>query len=138
MAALVLIDPFITIDAIDMSAFIKEVKADVEADDVDTTTFGPDGWKTRLAGLKGGEIVFTFNTDFDLTTVDDRLWGWFNAGTAIAVVLKAADGATSATNPSYSGDVVPLKMMPLAGKVGELAEQSLTWPLTGPLARATS
>ena len=136
MAALVLIDPTVTIDSVDMSTFIKEVSLDVEADDVETTTFGPDGWKTRLAGLKSGEVAVTFNTDFAATTVDDRLWGWF--GTAVSFAVRADSGAVSATNPEYQGTILVLKMMPLAGKVGELAEQSLTWPISGLLTRAVA
>jgi len=135
---IVLISPTITLDSVDMTTFIKEVTLDVEADDVDSTAFGPDGWKTRKPGLKGAEIKLVFNTEFNASTVDDQLWGWFTGGVPITFTARADDGAISATNPQYSGSVVVLKMSPLAGKVGDLAEQSLTWPITGAVARAVS
>lgn len=138
MTAIVLLDPTVTIDGIDMSTFIKEVSADIEAEDIETTTFQTGGWKTRQPGLKGGEVSVTFNTDFDASTVDDRLWGWFTGGIPVSFAVRADDAVVSATNPEYTGSVVVLKMMPLAGKVGELAEQSLTWPLTAALTRNVS
>ena len=136
MAVIVLIDPEVTIDGVDMSTYIKEVSLEVEADDVETTTFQSGGWKTRLPGLKSGEVSFTFNTDYDASTVDDRLWGWF--GTSVTFAVRGDLGAVSATNPEYQGTAVALKMMPLAGSVGDLNEQQLTWPMTGILTRATS
>lgn len=136
MPVVVLLDPEITIAGVDMSTFIKEVSMDVEADDIETTAFKSQGWKTRTAGLKSGEISVTFNNDYAATTVDDRLWSWF--GTEVTVAVKADDAATSAANPEYQGSAVANKMMPLAGTVGELAEQQLTWPLTGPLTRAVA
>lgn len=134
MAALVLINPKITLATIDMSAFITEVELPIDADEVDNTAFSPLGWRTYIPGLKKGEMKLTFNDDFASTTVDDRLWSWF--GTTIAAAVKAVNAANSATNPEYQFSTVVSKMIPLAGKVGELANQPLTWKVTGVITRA--
>lgn len=136
MAVIALINPVVTIAGIDMSAHITEVQLDVETADLETTNFGSLGWRTRIGGLKQGEAKVAFNDDFAATTVDDRLWGWF--GTVQTFNVKATTGATSATNPEYRMSVLVNNMSPLAGKVGDLATQDLTWPVTGVVTRATS
>lgn len=136
MAVLALINPKITIATIDMSQYTTAIGFDVEAAQLTTTNFGTSGWETFIAGLKKGEVKVAFNDDFATTTVDDRLWTWFSAGTAIAFAVKATNAANSATNPEYQFNVVPLTYSPVAGKVGDLATQDVTWPITGAITRA--
>lgn len=138
MAVLALINPKISIATIDMSQYTTAVGFDVEADKLTTTNFGTSGWETFIAGLKKGEVKVAFNNDYAATTVDDRLWTWFSAGTAIAFAVKATNATTSATNPEYQFSVVPLTFSPVAGKVGELVTQDVTWPITGAVTRAVA
>ncbi len=138
MAVLALINPRLTIAAVDMSAFTTAIGFDVEAAQLTTTNFGTSGWETFIAGLKKGEVKVSFNDDFATATVDDRLWGWFSAGTAIAFAVKATTAATSASNPEYQFNVVPLTFSPISGKVGDLATQDVTWPITGAVTRAVA
>ncbi len=138
MAVLALINPTITIATFNMSQHVTAVGFDVEADKLTTTNFGTSGWETFIAGLKKGEVKVAFNNDYATTTVDDRLWTWFSAGTAISFAVKATNAANSATNPEYQFNVVPLTYSPVAGKVGELATQDVTWPITGAITRAVA
>jgi hypothetical protein len=135
MSALVLINPKVTIATIDMSAFCTAVELPIDADEVETTNFGSSGWRTYIPGLKKGEVKVTFNDDFATTTVDDRLWSWF--GTVQTFNVKATNAANSTTNPEYQMSVVVSKFNPVAGKVGQLANQDLTWKVTGVITRAT-
>jgi hypothetical protein len=136
MAVVAMINPKVTISAADMSAFITAVELDIEADDLETTNFGTSGWRTRIGGLKTGEVKVSFNDDFAATTVDDRIWSWF--GTVVTFNVKATNAANSTTNPEYQMSVLVTEMQPLAGKVGELATQDLTWPITWAVTRATA
>lgn len=138
MAVLALINPTITIATFNMSPHITAVGFDVEAAQLPTTNFGTSGWETFIAGLKKGEVKVALNNDYAAATVDDRLWTWFSAGTAIAFAVKATNAVTSATNPEYQFNVVPLTYSPVAGKVGELATQDVTWPITGAVTRAVA
>ncbi len=138
MAVLALINPKITIATFDMSQHTTAIGFDAEAVQLTTTNFGSGGWETFIAGLKKGEVKVAFNNDYAATTVDDRLWTWFSAGTAIAFAVKATNATTSATNPEYQFNVVPLTFSPVAGKVGELATQEVTWPITGAVTRAVA
>lgn len=136
MAVVAMINPKVTIAGVDMSQYVTAVELSFEADDLETTNFGTSGWKTRIAGLKSGEIGISFNDDFAATTVDDRLWSWF--GTVQTIAVKATTAATSATNPEYQSSALVTEFQPLAGKVGELATQDITWPLTGAVTRAVA
>ena len=138
MAVLALINPKITIATIDMSQYVTAIGFDVEAAQLTTTNFGTSGWETFIAGLKKGEVKVAFNNDYVASSVDDRLWTWYSAGTAIAFAVKATNAVTSTTNPEYQFNVVPLTFSPVAGKVGELATQEVTWPITGPITRAVA
>lgn len=136
MAAIVLTNPKVTIAGVDMSQYVTQVELGIEADDVETTNFGTSGWRTRIGGLKQGEVSISFNDDFAATTVDDRVWGWFGAVQTFAV--KATNATTSATNPEYQMNVLVTEMTPVGGKVGDLATQDVTWPISGTVTRATA
>lgn len=136
MAVVAMINPKVTLSGVDMSQYVTAVELSFEADDLETTNFGGAGWRSRIGGLKQGEVKVSFNDDFAATTVDDRLWSWF--GTVITFAVKATNGTTTATNPEYQGSVLVTEMQPLAGKVGELATQDVTWPISGTVTRATA
>lgn len=136
MAVVALTNAKVTIGGIDMSQYVTEVEFQIEADDLETTNFGSGGWRSRIGGLKQGEVKVAFNDDFASTTVDDRLWGWF--GTVQTVAVKATSAATSATNPEYQFSALVNQMTPLKGKVGDLATQDVSWPISGAVTRAVA
>jgi hypothetical protein len=138
MAVLALISPTITISGVNMSQYVTMAALNVEAVELDTTNFGSGGWQQFIAGLKKGEAKVAFNDDFAATTVDDRLWAWFIGGVPVTFNIKATTAANSTTNPEYQTSVLVSKFTPLEGKVGDLANQSLTWKTSGAVVRATS
>jgi hypothetical protein len=137
MAVLSFLNPRVEIAGTDMSTFCKQVELSYEADDLETTTFGSGGARTRIQGLRDGSVSFTFNDDFAATTVDDRVWGWFNTGTPVNVRIRPTSAVISAANPEYRIDALPTEFM-MGGAVGDLLEKSLTWPTSGVLTRAVA
>ena len=136
MAVVALINPKVTIAGSDASAFITAVAFDCEAEQLETTNFGSSGWRTYIMGLKKGEVKLTVNDDFAASQIDSLLWTWFSAGASITLNVKATNAANSASNPEYQMSVLPLKFQPISGKVGELANQDFSWPVTGVVTRA--
>jgi hypothetical protein len=133
MAILALIDCYVEINAVDMSAHVKAVELDIEAVDLDTTDFASGGWNERISGLKSGSAKVRFNDDYAATTVDDRIWARFGLVTTLNVRPTAA--AASATNPEYQMSVLVNQFRPVGGTVGDLAVKDLTWPITGAITR---
>lgn len=136
MAVFVATDYQITIGGVDLSDRLTSVELPIESDDVDTTAFGGAGWRSRTGGLKSGSITLNFNQDFAAGETDATLWPLFNTSTT--VVVKPTTAAVSVTNPSYTGSFLVNSITPIAGSVGDLATQSLTWPLSGALTRTTA
>lgn len=136
MAVLALTSCYVEVNSVDMSQYVKGVEISLEAAELDTTDFASGGWKEVIAGLASGNVRITFNNDFASTTVDDRLFALFRTVTGIAI--RPTSAAVGATNPSYEFDALVNSFQPVAGNVGDLAGQQLTWPISGAVTRATS
>ncbi len=129
MAKFVATDIKTTINGVDFSDHIAAVTIDITADEVETTAFGT-GWRSRVGGLKDGSITLDFHQDFATTgsgAVDQTIWT--NFGSQATVVVTPTSGSVTATNPSYTGVYLVSQTTPIASTVGDLATQSITWPL---------
>jgi hypothetical protein len=132
MAKFVLTDVKTTINGVNFSDHLNSVTIDLTADEVDTTSFGGSGFRTRVGGLKDGSITLSFHNDFGTSgsdAVDSTIWSLFN--TAATVVVTPTSSAVSASNPSYTGVFLVSQVNPISGSVGDLATRDLTWPLAG-------
>lgn len=134
--AFALTDVFVEINAVDWSASARQVTLPFEAEELDSTTFGGDGWRSRIAGLKDGSVDVEFLNDFTAAGLDEVLWGLF--GTVTTVLLRPTSGVVSTSNPAYSGAVLVNQVNPLDGTVGDLAARSISWPIAGPWTRVTA
>ena len=137
MAVFAATDVSVTVDGTDLSDHCAAVTTSFDMAELATTAFG-DSWTTAIGGLKSGSVTLELHQDFASSSVDDTIWGAFNTGTAVTIVVKPTSGAVSATNPSYSFSALPTTASPVASSVGDLATQSITWNITGAVTRATS
>lgn len=133
--ALTYVNPKITINAVDLTDHIASVTINQKYDELDTTVFGSGG-KQRIAGLEDSSIQIEFLQDYASSSVEATLNGLI--GTTTSVIIQAKTGAVSATNPKWTGTCLVTELQPVAGAAGELAKQSITWPVSGTLTRATS
>ena len=90
----------------------------------------------RSAGLEDSSIQIEFLQDYASASVEATLNSLI--GTTTTVVIQAKTGTVSATNPKWTGTCLVTELQPVAGSAGELAKQSVTWPVSGTLTRATS
>jgi hypothetical protein len=135
MAKFVATDHKITINGTNFSDSLQSVDLTIQADEVDTTTFG-GAWKTVTGGLRSGSLTLNFYQDFAGASVDATLWPLLN--TAATVVITPTSSTVSATNPSYSAVCLVSQYQPFASTVGDLATLSVTWPTSGTVTRATA
>lgn len=126
----------LTFNAVDLTDHVKSVTLSMEAAQLDSTAMG-DTWVEQTGGLKSGTLAITFNDDYAASSVDTTLWSAFNTGTVVTFSTKPTSAATSATNPSYSGSVLPSQHS-IGGGVGELAAKTVSFPLSGAVTRATA
>ena len=57
-------------------------------------------------------------------------------GSVIAYESRATQSAVGVNNPKYTGSVLIKQLQPIMGTVGDVAEQSITWPTSGAITRA--
>ena len=135
MAKYVLKDPVIVFAGSTITSSCASVTINLTADDVETTAFGSD-WRTRIGGLKSGTVDFEMHQDFGAGGIDGLFFP--NLGGTVAVSVRPGGTAVvSATNPSYSFDVLVTEYSPVDGAVGDLATTSVSLPITGPVSRGT-
>lgn len=136
MAAFVLTDAYIAINSVDRSAFIKQVALNVETAEQDVTDFADAGWTVPISGLKSGSLALTFNQDVAASQIDSIMWPLL--GTTVPFEVRATNAGVGASNPKYTGNILITSWNPITGSVGDVAEVSVTYPISGAVTRATS
>ena len=137
MAKFVVKDPVVVFGGSTVTASCASVTISIEADDVETTSFGDAGWKTHIGGLKGGSVDFEFHQDFGAGGIDALLWPLLG-GTAAVAIRPGGTAAVGTTNPEYRFDATVLQYSPISSAVGDLATVSVSFPITGAVTRATA
>lgn len=137
MAKFVMKDPVVVVGGSTVTASCASATISLESDDVETTSFGTDGWRTRIGGLKGGSVDFEFHQDFGSGGIDSLLWPLLG-GTAAISIRPGGTAAIAATNPEYQFDVLVAQYNPMDSAVGDLATVSVSFPITGAVTRATA
>jgi hypothetical protein len=135
MARLVLTNASVVFGSTDLSSYISSITLNSTFDIVETTAFGNTA-KTRVAGLADNSVTFEFHQDYATSAVEQTIYPLL--GTAVSVVAKPVAGTTTAVNPQYTFSTLVSEWTPLNGSVGELATASVTWPISGAIAKATS
>jgi len=136
VAAFVLTDAYIALNGSDRSAFIKQVALNVETAEQDVTDFADAGWTVPIAGLKSGSLALTFNQDVAAAAIDSIMWPLL--GTTVTFEVRATNASVGASNPKYTGSILVTSWNPITGSVGDVAEVSVTYPISGAVTRATS
>ena len=135
MPKFVATDHKITVNGTNFSDSLQSVDLTIQADEVDTTTFG-GAWKTVTGGLRSGSLTLNFYQDFGAGSVDATLWPLLN--TAATVIITPTSSTVSSTNPAYTAVCLVSQYQPFASTVGDLATLSVTWPTSGTVTRATA
>jgi hypothetical protein len=135
MAKIVLTNPSITVGGVDLSDHINNITLETKYDIIETTTFGSTA-KTRVAGLADNQITLDFMQDFAASSVEATIFPLL--GTTTSIVIKPVAGTTTTTNPQYTVSALVADWTPLKGGVGQLATASVTWPVSGAIAKVTS
>jgi len=135
MAEFQLNDASVTINSVDLSSYVTSVTLSQSADSLETTAMG-DSARTFIGGLTNGTIDIDFNADFAASKTEATIYPL--VGTSTAVVVKPVSGSVSATNPSYTFNVIVTEWDTLNGSIGELATHSVSWQIAGAITKATS
>ncbi len=124
MAVFVLTDASLTVNAVNLSAYVTSITLNWERDSVETTAMGATG-HVFTGGLQNISLDVTLNQDFAASTVAPTLDAL--VGSTTTVVIKPTSAATSATNPTYTISNMYLgAVQPVSGSTGDLASMSIS------------
>ena len=137
MARIVLTDVGVIINNVDLSDHVASVTINQNIDAVETTAFG-DGGRTRIGGLEDSSISLDFHQDFASGDVDATIAPLVGGTASFVLAPFGTAVAASGTAPRYSGTVLVTEWTPLNGTVGDLSTASVTWPVSGVIARGTA
>ena len=126
----------VTVNSVDLTDHVTTVTGFNETcADLQTTAMGETNI-SRIGGLKDSSVSITFLNDFAASKVYATLASLL--GTAVNVTITPATGSVTATNPKKTGSCLITELPFIDGSVGDLAEVSVTWPVTGAISTATS
>jgi hypothetical protein len=132
MAVFALTSLTTSINSVDYTDHLKSSVLTLDAAQLDTTDFSSGGWVEMIGGLKSGTLQLNWMDDVADNDVDEELFALL--GTVVTFAVKATSAGISASNPEYQGSVL-ITGHTIGGGVGELAQKSLTFPLTGAVVR---
>jgi hypothetical protein len=133
---IVLLDAQLSIANNNLTAYCSKIELSDEFEDKDTTTFASGGAQEVLGGLEKFEIGLTFKQSYTTAELDSIMWALRRS--VVTFSARADDAAVGVSNPQYAGSILINKWVPISGSVGDVAEVDVTFPGSGPLARATS
>ena len=134
MAKIVLTEPFISLDGVDLSDHITSVALGTVYDLVEVTEMGNIA-KKFVGGLENNTLALEIQQDFGIGEVESVIYP--NRGLRINAIVRPVDGPRSATNPEYTFQVLVSEWAPLTGSIGNLATVSISWPIFGEITKTT-
>ena len=129
---------------VDLTDHVMAATINRSFDELDVTTMGQLG-HSFIAGLESSTISIDFLNDDSTGQVMQILNGLVGTNAAFkmlqtvtAIGALTSTGTVSATNQLYTGNILVNKITPIAGKVGDVAVQSLTFTVSGSITVASS
>lgn len=135
MGKIVLTNPLIEINSVDLSDHVASVTLSESYADVTTTAFG-DTAVTRVAGLGDHSVTLSFHEDFASSEVHQTVYPL--VGGTTSVTIKPVATTTATDNPSFTMTVLVSEWPILNGAVGDLASADVTWPVSGAITKTTA
>jgi hypothetical protein len=137
MATKVITDPYVLVNAVDLSAYIKEARLEYDADALDASA-GGDTTREYLPGLKGWRVTLGLQQDMAAAAVDATLFPLVGAAPFALEVRETKTGGRTVNNPGFTGNALLPTYSPLSMRHGQIHETSVTLQGTGTLTRATA
>jgi hypothetical protein len=116
MANLVLTNAHVSINSVNLSAFVKSVTLSYKSEMQDDTAMG-DAARSRIGSLKDWSLSVEFFQDYAASAVDATLFSI--VGSVVPIEIRGVNTSVSATNPKYTGNAILETYQPVGGSVGD-------------------
>ena len=125
----------VTLNSVDLSAYVTAVTINQTFDELEVTAMGDTAHKFAK-GLEASTITLDFLNDNAAATVIPTLRAAY--GTTVTCVIKQTSSAVSATNPSYTASVLVNNLQNVNGSVADISSQSITFTCNSTVAVAVA
>ena len=120
---------------VDLTNHVQSITINRSFDELEVTAMGSAG-RQYVAGLEVSTIAVDFLNDDATSSVMQTLNTLVGTTAAFKICQTTVPGSPStatisASNPLYTGLVLVNKLTPVAGKVGDISMQSLTFTVSG-------
>ena len=124
MAVFVFTDAFLTVNTINLSAFVTSISVNYEKDSVEVTAMGASG-HVMTGGLQNLSVTVELNNDQAAASVLETLYSATGSGSNTLVIKNATSGSPL---PVFTcSNMFLAASTPVNGAVGELSKQSVTF-----------
>jgi hypothetical protein len=124
MAVFVFTDAFLTVNTINLSAYVTSISVNYEKDSVETTAMGATG-HVMTGGLQNLSVTIELNNDQAAASVLETLYSAVGSGSNTLVIKNATSGSPL---PVFTcSNMFLAASTPVNGAVGELSKQSVTF-----------
>jgi L,D-peptidoglycan transpeptidase YkuD (ErfK/YbiS/YcfS/YnhG family) len=124
MAVFVFTDAFLTVNTINLSAYVTSISVNYEKDSVEVTAMGATG-HVMTGGLQNLSVTVELNNDQAAATVLETLYSAVGSGSNTLVIKNATSGSPL---PVFTcSNMFLAASTPVNGAVGELSKQSVTF-----------
>jgi len=125
----------VTLNSVDLSAYVTAVTINQSFEELSVTAMGDSSMK-YAKGLEQSTITLDFLNDNAASTVIPTLRAAY--GTTVTCVIKQTSAAVSASNPSYTASVLVNNLQNVNGAVGDISNQSITFTCNSTIAVAVA
>jgi hypothetical protein len=126
----------VKVNSVDLSDHVTSVTLNRTFDELEVTAMGDLGHKA-VKGLEASNVSISFLNDTATGEVLQTLQAAWGTNVTV-VLLQDKDTAVSATNPLYTFTALVNNTTDIAGSVGDIAVQDVTWNVSGAVAVAST
>jgi hypothetical protein len=127
---LILTDASLTINDNELACVANHIEL---APDVSITTLDTMCGSKDYPGTVKWSLVATLYQSFDPAATEETLSAAVDGGVPVPfTILPYKSQPVSATNPSWSGELIPQPYSPINGDAGDASTVELEWSLAGP------
>jgi hypothetical protein len=124
MAVFVFTDAFLTVNTVNLSAYVTSISVNYEKDSVEVTAMGATG-HVMTGGLQNLSVTVELNNDQAAASVLETLYSAVGSGSNTLVIKNATSGSPL---PVFTcSNMFLAASTPVNGAVGELSKQSVTF-----------
>jgi len=114
----------VTLNSVDLSAYVTAVTINQSFDELEITAMGDTAHKF-VKGLEASTVTLDFLNDNASSATIQTLRAAY--GTTVPLTIKQTSAATSASNPLYSTTVLVNNLQNVNGSVADISSQSITF-----------